>query len=340
MVHRGHLGRVGGVRPLYAARRTGWLPEQDAVGRPSFGGRIKNIPPPSEILLVTPVSSKAELISPLSHGVRKRSGINVGMLNSDDVMTAANSVSFKKNVLAKPDRLVDFRYLRKKNMASFYKAVFLMKIINGIAFPDSDRFMASEITEEGTYQKPHFDAAMKYVKTRNVAVDGGAHIGAWTRSMSKLFKRVISFEPSGDTFECLAYNMKAFKCKNVDIRRAALGQHQGRVRMTLDGFEKAIAAGNTGARFVAAGDEVDVITLDSRQLDDLNFLKLDIEGSEVDALMGAKETLLRCQPIILFEDKNFWKRYGYSRRAPHEFLSSLGATHCERAGMDEIWGWK
>lgn len=212
-----------------------------------------------------------------------------------------------------------------------------MKIIKGWAFPDEDEFMHSQMADDGSYQVSHLLAAVKHCKGRDVVVDGGAHIGTWANILAGMFGKVVAFEPSPDTFECLKFNL--VRSENIEFRHQALGKEPGRVRMTLEGFDKAIKLKNTGARFTAEGGDVERITLDSLDLPALDFLKLDIEGGEVDALLGARETLLKYKPVVLFEDKFLWKRYGYHRRAPHEVLESLGAVHLERVSMDEIWGW-
>ena len=206
------------------------------------------------------------------------------------------------------------------------------------AVPDADNYTIGKLHGSDNYQRKHLDTAMNYVKQRRLAVDGGAHIGTWSRKMSKWFDRVISFEPSAESFECLIYNMN--DRTNIDLRNQALGKEPGRVRMTLEGYDKAIANGNTMAMFVVEGDDVDRITLDSLELDDLDFLKLDVEGSEVDAMLGAKETLLRCKPVVLFEDKDHFSRYGYGKEAPRDLLKSLGAAWLFTVGCDQIWGWK
>lgn len=213
-----------------------------------------------------------------------------------------------------------------------------MKMMENWAVPDADRYTVRKMFGGACIQGGHLDKAMEYVKQRRVAVDGGAHIGTWTRKMSKWFERVISFEPSPESFECLKFNVH--DRPNVELRHQALGKEPGRVGMTLKGHDKAIASGNTMAMFVTEGDEVERVTLDSLSLDVLDFLKLDVEGSEVDAMMGAKETLLRCKPVVLFEDKEHWSRYGYGSKAPQELLSMLGASFYCVIGCDQIWGWQ
>lgn len=212
-----------------------------------------------------------------------------------------------------------------------------MKMVHGWAFPDADDFMAAQMGENGEYQRSHLDEALKYVPGWGIAVDGGAHVGTWSKLLAARFARVLAFEPSADTFDCLVYNMRDLS--NVELHPQALGKEAGWVSMTLEGFEKAIAAKNTGARFTKPGADAQRVTLDSLELPGLDFLKLDIEGGEVEALEGARCTLKAYHPVVLFEDKNHWKRYGYGRKAPHDILTSLGARHLVRAGMDEIWGW-
>lgn len=215
-----------------------------------------------------------------------------------------------------------------------------MMDVHGWKFPDGDEFMASQMDSGGNYQRRHLEVAMEYVRSRRTAVDGGAHVGTWSVPMSLAFDRVVAFEPSADTLEALRENVAGRARPDVvEVQHAALGQREGRVRMTLDGFDRAIKLKNLGARFVAPGSDVRVMTLDSLDIEDLDFLKLDVEGSEVDALMGAQQTLQRCRPVVLFEDKNLWSRYGYERHAPHKLLLSLGARQHIRVKMDEVWGW-
>lgn len=212
-----------------------------------------------------------------------------------------------------------------------------MKQHAGWAFPDADQFMANEMAADGTYQASHLRAAMAYVTDFTMAVDGGAHVGTWSRLLNDLFQRVIAVEPTPDTFEALHANMRQFGCQHVELLHAALGSRRGSVSIApLDA--RAAALANTGARYVTAGGTIPCEAIDDWQLPSLGFLKLDVEGSEVAALEGAALTLTRCRPIVLFEDKNFWKRYGYGRLAPQQLLTRLGYRHLARASMDEIWG--
>ncbi len=211
-----------------------------------------------------------------------------------------------------------------------------MKTIKGWAFPDVDDFMVHEMKADGTYQKSHLLIAMGFVTDRRCAIDGGAHVGTWSKLMAGLFDRVIAVEPSADTFEALTTNLQTFDCLNVEPRQVALGATSGSVTMVLDGRQLALA--NTGGRYATAGGAIPCEAIDDWHLPALGFLKLDIEGSEVHALQGAAATLERCRPIVLFEDKKFWKRYGLKGDAPQTLLTSLGYRPLTRVGCDDIWG--
>jgi FkbM family methyltransferase len=211
-----------------------------------------------------------------------------------------------------------------------------MKTVQGgWAFPDADQFMVDEL-RDGLYQDSHLTAALAHVTDWSIAVDGGAHVGSWSRLMSAKFQRVIAIEPSPDTFEALEANLVTFGCQNVDARNVALGAAAGWVSMTLD--EVNAARKNTGGRFVQPDGTIPLTTLDAFDLPTLGFLKLDVEGSEFVALMGARKTIARCQPIILFENKGLWLKYGVERFGPQKLLTSLGYRQLERCGCDLIWG--
>ena len=211
-----------------------------------------------------------------------------------------------------------------------------MKYVHGWAFPDVDDFMSQELSPDGSYQATHLVAALAHVTDWSLAIDGGAHVGTWARAMSGRFDRIIAVEPSADTYEALTTNLHAFDCGNVETRLIALGAAPGWVSMVLDG--RGAQLKNTGSRHIGPGADVRCESIDTWGLSSLGFLKLDVEGSEVFALMGARATLLRCRPIVLFEDKALWRQYQLARDAPQQFLTKIGYRKLERAGCDEIWG--
>lgn len=207
---------------------------------------------------------------------------------------------------------------------------------HGWAFPDADRLMAAEMTPEGGYQASHLAAALRWVTQHGTAIDGGAHVGTWTRPLSVVFGQVVAFEPAADTFACLEQNMAMFQRSNVTCYRAALGSRPGTVRMTLDPRNE--ARGNTGARHVVEGDDVPVFAIDDLGLTDCGFVKLDIEGSEPMALIGARETLQRCRPVVLVEDKGLWvTHYDLPQTAVRDLMTGAGYRLAERVGCDQVW---
>ena len=212
-----------------------------------------------------------------------------------------------------------------------------MKFVHGWAIPSFDEHFETLISPEGRYQYENLKAAVSYCSRRRTVIDGGAHVGTWSKIFAKKFRRVLAFEPSPDTCECLRYNISS---ENVEIRNQALGKKAGMVSMVLDGFDGTLREKNAGSRYVVEGGRIERVSIDSLGLTDLDLLKLDIEGSEVDALHGAVRTLKRCRPVVIFEAKEEWVRRGYKARAPHEFLGRLGAVKFETVGIDEIWGWR
>lgn len=209
-----------------------------------------------------------------------------------------------------------------------------MRRVHGLAFPDADVFMAAQLGADGRYQGDHLDSALAYVNDWGRALDGGSHIGSWSLQLARQFDSVVACEPAPDTFEALVENVK--DCGNVVPMNVALGAASGSVMMAIDAKNEARA--NTGARYVRPNGTIQMITIDSLNLPSLGFLKLDVEGSELPALMGARATLLRCQPIVLFEEKGFGARFGFRRGQAADFLTDLGYHLLTIQSADQIWG--
>jgi FkbM family methyltransferase len=128
-------------------------------------------------------------------------------------------------------------------------------------------------------------------------VDGGAFDGDTIRSFvvesNSSFKKLVAFEPDPTNYAKLRETVsgmpeKIRKC--ILLNQAALGEHNRRVRFLATGSVDA-AVGN--------GDlEVDCVALDGLADFRPTYIKLDIEGSEVSALAGARRSIERYSPVL------------------------------------------
>lgn len=210
---------------------------------------------------------------------------------------------------------------------------------------DDDEYFKKEFGKSGDqFDIGSLDMALRHIRNWRTAIDGGAHYGTWTREFAREFDQVIAVEPREDLMECLETNTN--KCDNVVLIQSALG-HESR-NVTIG---KGQLANNSGTHQVQStvkkqkvsfpkGD-TPLITIDSLELDDVDFIKLDIEGFELFALQGAEETLKRCKPVVHLEDKYHSRRYKINKGEPGKYLKRLGATKIESyKNRDFVYGWK
>lgn len=185
-----------------------------------------------------------------------------------------------------------------------------------------------------TYQYGKYEAALPFLKNNRMAVDVGAHIGLWSYFLSRDFEKVLAFEPMRDHQSCWYKNMEGRD--NAILMPLALGVQEGRV--TLETRTPG-SSGDTQVKPYAAG-EIEMRTLDSFERDDVDLIKIDCEGFEEFIVRGAVDTLLKCRPCVIVEQKgNMAGRYGLEQQGAVKFLKTLGARVRHITSGDYILSW-
>lgn len=154
---------------------------------------------------------------------------------------------------------------------------------------DHDHEVWHETLDVNTYSLTPEEMDGAYV------VDVGANIGAFTAACCSLGAKVLAIEPSTENLAVLRVNTAGMDC---EIHEAALWDVARRGSVKFQYFSGSPAA----SRLQKSGtDEVELVdfeTLMAYSPKDIDYLKLDCEGAEWDAIMYAStETLRRCKRI-------------------------------------------
>jgi FkbM family methyltransferase len=175
--------------------------------------------------------------------------------------------------------------------------------------------------------EPEEDLVRSVVKSGDYCIDVGANIGTFTKLFSECVGvdgRVFSFEPMPQTFDTLSAVIRSYKLTNASAHCCAVSDHEGKSWMNLARWPSGrINFYQCSLSSIAADastdgtirPEVEMITIDSLNLPRVNFMKIDVEGHELEVLRGAEQVLCRFRPYLLVE---------VTSPKTVEYLSSLG----------------
>lgn len=176
-------------------------------------------------------------------------------------------------------------------------------------------------------------------------VDIGAHIGTWTMGLTKHVNKTHAFECNADVYNCLCANiyLKRLSYK-VDTHKCGLSNNEG----TMTYFKRSVDGGGNGLTKLRASDDnsetdtVKVCRLDDFDLNNIGFLKIDVEGHEKEVIEGALETLKRNNyPTFTFESWEAWRDQEGScpaiqlRKELFEYIESIGYKIIPISGWNE-----
>jgi FkbM family methyltransferase len=148
----------------------------------------------------------------------------------------------------------------------------------------------------GTYEAAVLEEFAARVGPGAVVYDVGANVGLFSLLAAARGSRAIAFEPDARNRAFLERHLEINRMSDrVQIVAAAVGRSSGRARYEPD------RSGLEGRVDPNGREEIEMVALDQLDLPDPTVLKIDVEGAELDVLVGAVELLRRSRPLVFLE---------------------------------------
>lgn len=149
-----------------------------------------------------------------------------------------------------------------------------------------------------------------FIKNFRTALDIGCRVGEFTRYLQLDFDHVHAFDPR--IWVDFRFNVDLGK---VTHYKCALGDEAGKIEM--------YAGSHAPSEIVIEPRSVPVYTLDMFDFQDVDYIKIDVEGFEKKVLIGGKKTIECCNPVIVIE-QNHVVLEGEQRYSAKEYLEGIG----------------
>lgn len=229
--------------------------------------------------------------------------------------------------------------------------------------PPADMYVGQALIRMGQYAPAEFATWAPYLPEGGVVVDAGANLGAHTMAFAAVVGAdgmVLAFEPQRHLHNMLSGSIELCGARNVRAMNVALGRELGAIRIPDLDYDAPQNFGGIApgpAWDDVPGEMVAVRTIDMHNLTRLDFLKVDVEGAELDVLHGATETISLCRPVLAVEaDRQentpallaflrlngyrvWWHRPPLGPLWPNVISLNVLALPCERAELPEPIGY-
>lgn len=147
------------------------------------------------------------------------------------------------------------------------------------------------------FKGSYFDSSVFMPRENEIFVDAGAYQGETAIEFSKwcpTYNKIYCFEPDSQNFHMLKTNLQTVDISNVECLNVGLSNESATLQFERSGDD------GTGSHLAPDGST----TIQVNSLDNIlngqpvTYIKMDIEGAELDALEGAKETITKYTPRL------------------------------------------
>lgn len=199
-------------------------------------------------------------------------------------------------------------------------------------------FLLPEVNLDYYWRKGLFECQLiewskQFCKPDKVFLDIGAHTGTYAISLAACSREVVAFEPQRSTYYALCGSVVASGyANNISCHQCGLGSEDQVGKQTL----KIVSNDGGGSSLrpsekekVLREETVEIRTLDSFHLENIGFIKMDVENNELNVLRGALNTLRASNyPSILFEsNESNPVLFGFLKEALQYKIVQVGGVH-------------
>ncbi|MBP7807784.1 MAG: FkbM family methyltransferase [Bacteroidia bacterium] len=167
--------------------------------------------------------------------------------------------------------------------------------------------ISNTIKSDKIFDHDIYDIASKYVIKGSTVLDVGSNFGQMAILFSELTGKdgtVHAFDADDFVFSILQKNIEANGKPNIFAHFGAVhDKNDETLYFPIQDFKRFTTFGSYGIDYKnKQGRPVNTITIDSLNIQEpISFMKIDVQGGDLFALKGAKQTILKHKMPILFE---------------------------------------
>ncbi|MCB0762388.1 MAG: FkbM family methyltransferase [Flavobacteriales bacterium] len=193
------------------------------------------------------------------------------------------------------------------------------------------RGLERTLYERGVYEFGLLEWLYHHLQSGDHVMDIGANIGLISLTAAVVVGKngsVTAFEPHPNTRACLERNIRLNGFSNVEVSSYGLGAVESKLAMHEEVGNRGGATLDDTAFESEGSLEIEVMALDTfverHAIDRLDLIKIDVEGWELQVLLGAKKTLQRFRPKLIVEIDDDRKLEGGDIRQMVDWICSQG----------------
>ena len=158
-------------------------------------------------------------------------------------------------------------------------------------------------------------------------IDIGSNIGTFAISHAKYFDKVLAYEPQIENYNLLKKNVIENNIQNIVTNNCAILDREGMFSIKNHNNSPGIHPGTYYIDFNSEGNipckQLDN-ELNKNDVESVDFIKIDTEGSEFFILESIKDILIKHKPILCIEINDCSKKnYGINENQIKSFLNNL-----------------